>query len=239
MSYLFWGLFLGPTSQHPRVDEARNDSIHELEIAFARLADRGSAPPWLVDRVFPNLLIDVTGNTHRAEFCIDKLYDPDSSGGRQGLVELRAFEMPPHERMSLTQQLLLRALIAWFWKTPYRPARLVRWGTELHDRFMLPHFIWQDFGDVMEELQQSGYALQADWFAPHFEFRFPKIGDLEVRGATLELRTALEPWHVLGEENRSGGAARYVDSSLERIQVKISGMAQDRYLLSCNGVAVP
>ena len=141
--------------------------------------------------------------------------------------------------MSLAQQLLLRALVARFWKTPYAPAKLARWGTELHDRFLLPHFIEQDFADVLQELGTAGYRLRAEWFAPHFEFRFPKCGDFHVKGISLELRQALEPWHVLGEEGGAGGTVRYVDSSLERVQVKLEGMAPDRYQLVCNGVPVP
>ena len=239
LSYLFSGRFLGPTSQAPRVDEARDDSAYELELALEQLADpQVAALPWQVDRVLRNILIDVTGNTHRAEFCIDKLYSPDGAAGRLGLLELRAFEMPPHERMSAVQQLLVRTILAKSWEAPdTRP--LIKWQTALHDRFMLPHWVEDDFDDLLADLASAGLPLDRAWFEPHFEFRFPRYGEVALDSMRLEIRAGLEPWHVLGDETTAYGASRYVDSSVERLQVKAFGIAPERYQVLCNGHAVP
>ena len=238
LSFLFAGLFIGPTSQHPRIDEARQDVLNDLEIAFQHVKPFQEMAPWMTDRLFRNILSDMTGNTHRTEFCIDKMYSPDSSSGRRGLVEFRAFEMPPSPQMSAAQMLLMRAAVAAFWQHPYE-RRLVRWGTRLHDDFMLPHYARADLTDAIEELRGLGAPLDPAWFDPHVEFRFPLVGETTLNGVGLELRNALEPWHVLGEESTGSGTARYVDSSTERLQLLARGFAPERFVLGVNGKAMP
>ena len=240
LSYLFSTAFIGPTSQAPRVDEGRQEMLYELEIAFDQIPDpgNGEVPFWLVDRLFRNLLIDLTGNTHRAEFCIDKLYSPDSSSGRLGILELRGFDMPPNKQMCLVQLLLIRTLVSWFWEKSYK-GKLVRWGTELHDKFLIHHFVKDDLKDVVNQLNDAGYPFDINWLEPFFEFRFPHIGRVKFKDVELSLRTAIEPWNVLGEEMSSSGTARFVDSSVERIELRATGLTGERYAILCNEMRVP
>jgi len=166
------------------------------------------------------------------------LFSPDSERGRLGLLELRGFEMPPHQRMALVQTLLIRSLVARFWDEPYT-GRLVRWGSDLHDRFMLPWFVRHDIRDVTDDLDRHGIEFDPVWLEPFLEFRFPLIGEVTISDVRLELRSAIEPWHVLGEEATGSGTSRYVDSSVERLQVLAEGFNEKRHVVTCNGIPIP
>ncbi len=243
LSYLFSGIFVGATSQAPRIDEARDDLLYELELAFEQLDSLSVKPgepldPQVLDGILRDLLVDITGNAHRAEFCLDKMCPPDAPGRRLGVLELRAFEMPPDWHTGMLQSLLVRALVARFWKKPYRH-EFIRWSGALHDRFMLPYYLDADLQQVLRELEADGYAFAPEWFAPFFEFRFPLIGRMQHDDVELELRHALEPWLALGEQAASGASSRQVDSSLQRIQVKLKGSDPARYWLACNGRHLP
>ena len=196
-------------------------------------------PPWLVDRLFRNILVDVTGNTHRTEICIDKLFSPEGPTGRLGLVEFRSFEMPPDARMSLAQQLLLRALVAWFWRAAARrPAGALGHGAArpLHAGAFrlgrLPARSWTTSSARATISIRSGSTRSANSV---FRFTAP----LSMAACELELRQALEPWYVLGEEGQTGSTVRFVDSSVERLQVKVKGLSEDRHVVTCDGRRVP
>ncbi|WP_299937703.1 DUF2126 domain-containing protein [uncultured Pelagimonas sp.] len=242
LSYLFSGTFIGPTSQAPRFDEGLADKVYEMEIALnelSRIQETGQAMPWLSDRILRHLLTDLTGNTHRAEICIDKMYSPDGPTGRLGLVEFRGFEMPPHWQMSMAQSLVMRALLAWFWDKPYTEP-LVHWGKELHDKFLLPHYCRADFDEVLGDLSAAhGLAFRPDWYNAQYEMRFGEVGNTTIEGLKLTLRNGIEPWLVLGEEASGGGTSRYVDSSLERVELKVEGDMGSRFVITCNQVEVP
>ena len=242
LSYMFSGTFIGPTSQAPRFDEGREGNVYEMEIALAeleRMQGQGQAFPWLADRILRHLLTDLTGNTHRAEICIDKMFSPDGPTGRLGLIEFRGFEMPPHWQMSMAQALVIRGLLAWFWDKPYTEP-LIKWGSDLHDKFLLPHHVRTDFDQVLGDLSAvHGFPFRSDWYDAQYEFRFPEVGHTEVEGMRLSLRNAIEPWLVLGEESTAGGTSRYVDSSLERVEISVDGEWDPRFVLTCNQIEVP
>ncbi len=172
LSYLFAGMYVGPTSQYPRIDEARTDALYEAELSFSHLPAEGCEPATL-DGLFRNLLVDVTGNTHRAEFCIDKMYPPEGTGLRAGLLELRAFEMAPHFRMGLLQTLLVRALVAVFWRDavygqPYSLGRL-RCMTGLCCRTLssgISRRCWDGCGERDLRLRTAGFSCRQS-----FDFR--------------------------------------------------------------------
>ena len=237
LSYLFTGLFTGPSSQAPRIDESEYEVPYELEIAL-RGAEAMTPPAdkALLDRMLRNLLMDTLGNTHRAEISIDKFWNPFAPNGCLGLVEFRAFEMPPRPAMLMAAVALLRGIGAALLARPFSKP-LKRWGPALHDQYAMPHFLRLDMEEVIAFLNRHGFAFDWSHFAEWFDFRFPLVGTLAVAGRSIEFRQAIEPWPVLGEQPDGGGVSRFVDSSTDRLQIAIPDIDwAERHLLLANGV---
>ncbi len=232
LSYAFTGSYLGPSSQAPRIDESTFEALYELEIACVGAENFGRPPNLpLFDLLFRDLLMDRSGNTHRAEISVDKLWNPYAPNGRLGLVEFRAFETHPAAAVQSTTALFIRAILARLAAAPFK-APFVRWAGELHDRFFLPAFVWEDLAVICADLQEHGIAFDPEWLRTPWEFRFPKIGEFSValedvetktkKTFTVQFRQALEAWPLLGESPNAGTVARTVDSSLDRLEARIS-----------------
>ncbi len=250
LSYAFTGQYMGPSSQAPRIDESTFEALYELEIACAGAEQSGSPQNFaLFDLLFRDLLMDRSGNTHRAEISVDKLWNPFAGNGRAGLVELRAFETHPDRRAMSVVALFIRAIFARLAADPFKPP-FIRWAGELHDKFFLPAFVWQDLAAICADLREHGIPFQTEWLRPLWEFRFPKLGEFVLTTMhptaksktksvtqTVVFRQALEAWPLLGEQpDGGGGTSRCVDASMDRIEVSVSDAAVlENGLLLVNG----
>jgi uncharacterized protein (DUF2126 family) len=242
LSYAFTGSYLGPSSQAPRIDESTYEALYELEIACAGAENVGSPPNLpLFDLLFRDLLMDRSGNTHRAEISVDKLWNPFAPNGRLGLIEFRAFETHPVRAVQSVTALFVRAILARLCAAPFREP-FIRWGGELHDRFFLPAFVWEDLTAICDDLKQHDVAFDPEWLRAPWDWRFPAIGDFSLADKKngdfkIEFRQALEAWPLLGESPNAGTVARTVDSSLDRIEARVADATiLERGLLLVNGL---
>jgi uncharacterized protein (DUF2126 family) len=228
LSYLFSGRFVGPSSQAPRIDESFFEIPRELAHSLASMEEmEAPASPIMIDAILRNLLLDYNGNTHKAEVSVDKFFNPFMPKGRLGLVEFRSIEMSPDIEQFLAIQALWRALAASFVTKPYQEP-LVDWKGKLHDDFLLPFFLEEDLCKVIEYLNESGFSFERDWFLPHLKFRFPILAEEKAGDSLWHLRRALEPWPLLGEQPTASGLVRCVDSSTERLEIRLFAPSKDR-----------
>lgn len=240
LSYLFTGQFLGPSSQAPRIDESTYEAMEELEIACAGAERLGQPLSYAhYQMLFADLLMDRSGNTHRAEMSVDKLWNAQQSNGSLGIVELRAFEAFPNPDWMSAICLLVRGILARLLHERCTDP-FIRWGRALHDRFMMPEILWRDLQMVVADLRRHGIPFESRWLRPLFDFRFPEVGKLEVKEGTFHVRAALEPWPLLGEKTSGGGTSRSVDSSTERVEIRADPPTlPGRGMLLVNGHPVP
>lgn len=228
LSYLFAPDYVGGASQSPRSDEGTRDAFRELEVALQQLA---SAPQPSAEFLWASLapfLADPSGNRHRSELNIEKLWNPYlPTRGCLGLIEFRAFRMPCSAGRAAAIAALLRAIVAMLAKADPAP-HLHDWGDALHDRFALPFFLRQDLHGVLDDLARHrlplGHGLQSALLDDPFRSRWQAVH----AGCELTLESAIEFWPLVGDvASQESGGSRQVDSSTLRLQVGLRRVAAD------------
>jgi uncharacterized protein (DUF2126 family) len=219
LSYFFAHDYVGASGQSVRPDELGADMLQELHLSLALLDAQPEVEPLTLWQSLAPCLTDPTGNAHRAELNVEKLWNPSLPGrGRLGLVELRALRMQDTPERAAAVGALWRALIASLALRDYRE-QPPEHGAALHDRFALPFFLEKDLEEIFADLRDSGLGLGAPLETELRRDSFRLLARVTCGPLELTLRRGLEFWPLVGDASLQQGTSRLVDASTARLEV--------------------